>query len=93
MAFESIDPDERGISVCWALLQAVRYYCCLDAHFERMLTDNGARSRSFRRLVRRLGLRHLHTRPYSPRTNGKDENCPWHVEAVEFYLGRAELTY
>ncbi|MDY4342207.1 leucine zipper domain-containing protein [Xanthomonas sp. LF07-6] len=29
--------------------------------------------RRFRRLVRRLGLRHLRTRPYTPRTNGKAE--------------------
>lgn len=44
-------------------------------HFERLLTDNGScsRSRRFRRLVRRLGIRHLHTRPYTPRTNGKAE--------------------
>ncbi|WP_267109722.1 integrase core domain-containing protein, partial [Xanthomonas sacchari] len=42
---------------------------------ERVLTDNGAcyTSRRFRRLVRRLGLRHLRTRPYTPRTNGKAE--------------------
>lgn len=39
------------------------------------MTDNGAcyRSRRFRRLVRRLGIRHLRTRPYTPRTNGKAE--------------------
>ena len=43
--------------------------------FERVLTDNGAcyKSRCFRRLVRRLGMRHLRTKPYTPRTNGKAE--------------------
>lgn len=75
VAFGSIEPDERGTSACRALMQAVRYYRTLGVRFERVLTDNGAcyRSRGFRRLVRRLGLRHLRTRPYTPRTNGKAE--------------------
>jgi transposase InsO family protein len=40
-----------------------------------VLTDNGAAfySKRFKRLCRRLGLRHLGTRPYHPRTNGKAE--------------------
>jgi transposase InsO family protein len=43
--------------------------------FTRVVTDNGScyRSRPFRRLLRRLGLRHIRTRPYTPRTNGKAE--------------------
>ncbi|NIJ72583.1 transposase InsO family protein [Xanthomonas sp. F4] len=43
--------------------------------FARALTDNGAcyTFRRFRRLVRRLGMRHLRTKPYTPRTNGKAE--------------------
>jgi transposase InsO family protein len=75
VAFGSIEPNERGISACRALMQAVRYYRGLGVRFERVLTDNGAcyKSRSFRRLVRRLGIRHLRTRPYTPRTNGKAE--------------------
>lgn len=75
VAFGSIESDERGVSACRALLQAVRYYRGLNVHFVRVLTDNGAcyRGRNFRRLVRRLGMRHLRTRPYTPRTNGKAE--------------------
>ncbi len=44
-------------------------------HVERALTDNGAcyRSKPFRRLCRRLGLKRKRTRPYRPRTNGKAE--------------------
>lgn len=73
--FGSIEPDERGISGCRALLQAVRYYRSFGVYFERVLTDNGAcyRLRAFRRLIRRLAMRHLRTRPYTPRTNGKAE--------------------
>ena len=75
VAFGSIEPDERGISACRALIQALRYYRGLGVRFERVLTDNGAcyTSRCFRRLVHRLGMRHLRTRPYTPRTNGKAE--------------------
>ena len=56
-------------------MRTVRCYRRLGVQFERVLTDNGAcyRSRSFRRLVRRVGMRHLRTRPYTPRTNGKAE--------------------
>lgn len=75
VAFGCLKPDERGISACRALLLALRYYRTLGVRFERVLTDNGAcyKSRRFRRLIRRLGLRHLRTRPYTPRTNGKAE--------------------
>lgn len=74
-AFTSLHPDERGSSACRALLQAVRYYRGLGIRFERVMTDNGAcyRSHSFRRLCARLGLKHLRTKPYTPRTNGKAE--------------------
>lgn len=75
LAFTSLHPDERGSSACRALLQAVRYYRGLGICFERVMTDNGAcyRSHSFRRLCARLGLKHLRTKPYTPRTNGKAE--------------------
>ena len=75
VAFGCIKPDERGASACRALMQAVRYYRSVGVRFERVLTDNGAcyRSRRFHHLVRRLGMRHPRTRPYTPRTNGKAE--------------------
>jgi transposase InsO family protein len=39
------------------------------------MTDNGScyRSKAFRDACRDLGLRHIRTRPYTPRTNGKAE--------------------
>lgn len=75
IAFSSIHPDETGRSACMALLKAVRYYASLDIKFKRVLTDNGScyKSRRFRRLCKRLGIKHSYTRPYSPRTNGKAE--------------------
>jgi transposase InsO family protein len=42
---------------------------------ERVLSDNGAcyRSQLHAQACRELGMRHLFTRPYRPRTNGKAE--------------------
>ncbi|RRR73208.1 IS481 family transposase [Halomonas sp. 3H] len=75
VAFATLYPNETGWSACYALLDAVRYYRGLGVHFIRVLTDNGAcyKSKPFRRLCRRLGLKHKRTRPYTPRTNGKAE--------------------
>lgn len=75
LAFSTTRPDETGNSACTALLQAVRYYRGLGIRFERVLTDNGAcyRSQQFHKLCWRLGLKHLRTKPYTPRTNGKAE--------------------
>jgi transposase InsO family protein len=43
--------------------------------FERVMTDNGScyRSRAFQTTCKRLGLRQIFTRPYTPKTNGKAE--------------------
>ena len=75
VAHATIHPDETGHSACRALMAAVRYYDGLGIRFKRVLTDNGGcyRSRPFRRLCRRLGLKRKRTRPYTPRTNGKAE--------------------
>lgn len=42
---------------------------------ERVMTDNGSayRSHAFRGVLKAKGLRHIRTRPYTPRTNGKAE--------------------
>mgnify|MGYP000512333340 CR=1 FL=1 len=75
LAFANIQADESGRSACLALLSALRYYRQFGITFQRVLTDNGAcyKSRRFARLCQRLALRHLRTKPYTPRTNGKAE--------------------
>jgi transposase InsO family protein len=39
------------------------------------MTDNGSCyiAKAFRKACKRLGLRHIYTRPYTPKTNGKAE--------------------
>lgn len=67
--------DETSSSACAFLLNALRYYKQLGGSVERVITDNGSAHKS-RRIVRRLrrfGIKHIRTRPYTPRTNGKAE--------------------
>ncbi len=75
VAFSTVHPNETADTACLALRQTVEYYRNLGIRFERVLTDNGAcyRSNQFARTVKELGMRHLRTKPYTPRTNGKAE--------------------
>ncbi len=75
VAFARIMPSEKRRSAIAFLKAAVAYYKSLDIKVERVMTDNGAcyRSFAFRRACKRLGLRHITTKPYTPRTNGKAE--------------------
>ena len=75
VSFAAIAADETAQSACRALLATLRYFASFGVSFRRVMTDNGPCycSRRFRRLCRRLRLKHLRTRPYTPRTNGKAE--------------------
>lgn len=75
VAFSSLHDDQSGRSACLALLQALRYYAGFGVRFQRVMTDNGPcyKSGRFKRMCRRLGLKHIYTQPYTPRTNGKAE--------------------
>ena len=75
LAHAVIEPDERAPSARRALLAALRYTAPWGIRVTAVITDNGScyRSRAFARLLRRLGLRHIRTRPYTPRTSGKAE--------------------
>ena len=75
IAFSQIKPDERKKSACAFLKAAIAYYASLGVTVERVMTDNGScyRSRAFARTCKCLGLRHIFTKPYTPKTNGKAE--------------------
>jgi transposase InsO family protein len=75
IAFSRIMKTERkGCAVAF-LKAAFAYYASLGIIVERVMTDNGScyRSAAFRKACKRLGLRHIYTKPYTPRTNGKAE--------------------
>jgi len=75
VGFSQMLTDETAKSACAFLLDALRYYQRLGVRVEQVMTDNGSayKSRRFAKLLRRLGIRHIRTRPYTPRTNGKAE--------------------
>ena len=75
IAFSQIKPDERKRSATAFLKAAIAYYTALGIKVERVMTDNGScyRSFAFRNACRRLGLKHIRTKPYTPKTNGKAE--------------------
>ena len=75
VAFSKVMKSERqGCAVAF-LKAAVAYYASLNVTVERVMTDNGScyRSGKFARACRRLRLKHIRTKPYTPRTNGKAE--------------------
>ncbi len=75
IAFAKVMPSEKKGSAIAFLNAAIAYYESLGVKVERVMTDNGScyKSFAFRRACKRLGLRHIRTKPYTPRTNGKAE--------------------
>jgi len=75
IAFTEIYPDEKKQSAVAFLKAAVTYYRHLGITIARVMTDNGGcyKSFAFRDACKQLGLRHIRTKPYTPRTNGKAE--------------------
>ncbi len=75
LAYVEVLPDERGATAAGFLRRAVAWFRAMGITVERVLSDNGAcyRSRLHAEACAELGMRHLFTRPYRPRTNGKAE--------------------
>jgi transposase InsO family protein len=75
IAFSQIRKDERKGSAIAFLKTAVAYYENLGVTVERVMTDNGScyKSFAFARACKRLGIKHIRTKPYTPKTNGKAE--------------------
>lgn len=70
-----IFPDERKASAVAFLKATVAYFRSLGVTVDRVMTDNGScyRSFAFARACKRLGIKHIRTKPYTPQTNGKAE--------------------
>jgi transposase InsO family protein len=75
LAYAEVLPSERATDAAAFLGRAVAWYQAQGVEPEAVLTDNGVayRSHRWRERCAELGLRHLRTRPYTPRTNGKAE--------------------
>jgi len=75
LAYVEVLPDEKGATAAGFLRRAVAWFAGMGITVERVLSDNGAcyRSQLHAQACSELGMRHLFTRPYRPRTNGKAE--------------------
>ena len=75
LAYVEVLDDERATTAVAFLRRAIAFFASYGITVERVMTDNGSAYRSTIHAVacRMLGLKHLRTRPYRPRTNGKAE--------------------
>jgi transposase InsO family protein len=75
IAFAKVLPNQKKRSAIDFLKEALAYYQRLGIKVQRVMTDNGScyTSFAFRRACERLRLRHIRTKPYTPKTNGKAE--------------------
>src|SRR4051794_34155956 len=75
LAHAEVLPDEKASTAIGFLRRAVAFFAGHTITVERVMTDNGSPyiSGAHRIACQQLGIRHLRTRPYRPRTNGKAE--------------------
>ena len=75
LAYAEVLADEKAATAAAFLQRALEFFASHGIIVERVMTDNGPPyvSHLHAAVCRRLGLRHLRTQPYRPRTNGKAE--------------------
>ena len=75
LAYVEVLDDEKATTATAFLRRAVAHFRAHGVQVERVMTDNGSAYVSLlhRLACKTLGLKHLRTRPYRPRTNGKAE--------------------
>jgi transposase InsO family protein len=76
LAYVELLPDERADTVVAFTQRALGFFETHGIQARRLMTDNAwcyTHSRELRRLLTDRGIKHLTTRPYRPRTNGKVE--------------------
>ncbi len=75
LAYTEVLPGLTGEDAAGFLDRALAWYARLGVKVERVMTDNGSAyvSRRFAQTLTAAGVRHVRTRPFRPRTNGKAE--------------------
>ena len=73
VAFSQILPNEKKENAIAFLNAALAYYKSLGVAVSRVMTDNGScyKAHAFRDACKTRRLKHIRTRPYTPKTNGK----------------------
>jgi transposase InsO family protein len=75
LAYAEVLPTLRASCAVAFLRRAVTWFAEHGVQVKAVMTDNGSAyySHAHQRALTELGLKHLRTRPYRPRTNGKAE--------------------
>ena len=75
LAYTEVLPDEKKETACAFTARALDWFARHGVVTERLMSDNGSayKSHLFADLLRERGVKHVRTRPYTPRTNGKAE--------------------
>jgi transposase InsO family protein len=75
LAYVEILDDEKAVTCVGFLRRAIAWFAAQGVVVRRVMTDNGTgyRSKAHAEAVAELEIKHLRTRPYRPRTNGKAE--------------------
>ncbi|MFQ5974092.1 MAG: IS481 family transposase [Alphaproteobacteria bacterium] len=76
LAYTEILPTETGRDTAAFLARSAAWFRGLGVRIERVMTDNAfayTKSSAFGGVLHRFGARHITTKPYRPRTNGKAE--------------------
>lgn len=73
IAVTAIFPDEKALSAIAALQSAGAYNRSLGIAVTRVMTDNGScyKSFAFAEACKDLMIKHIRTKPYTPKTNGR----------------------
>ena len=73
LAYTELLPDEKATTATSFLIRSADWFARHGVEIKRVMTDNGSAyvSHLFRAGIAFLGARHLRTKPYTPRTNGK----------------------
>jgi transposase InsO family protein len=75
LAYVEVLKDEKATTAVGFLRRAIAHFRAYGIRVERVMTDNGS---AYRAVIhglacKTLAIKHLRTRPYRPRTNGKAE--------------------
>jgi len=75
LAYVEVLEVEKATTRIGFLCRAIAFFASHGVNVERVMTDNGNgyRSHAHAQAITALGIRHVRTRPYRPRTNGKAE--------------------
>ena len=75
LAYVEVHRDEKAVTAIGFVQRAFAWYRKQGIRVQRLMSDNGScyRSKDFNQVLRSQGVRHIYTRPYTPKTNGKAE--------------------